>query len=280
MMPDAQRAESNGEIRLIVRGDDMGSCHAANQACIQCYYKGIMRSVEVMVPAPWYTEAVRLLRNYPGLDVGVHLTLTSEWENYKWGPVTRAPSLCDRCGHFLPMTSQRPDFPPGTGFLESGYRLEEVEAELRAQIEIALEDIPQVSHLSCHMFTAMASPDLREITERLSHEYRLPLEHEGVRHVAFAGSSTTVPLEMEKRLLETIDRLTPGTWLIVEHPGLNTPEMRALGHPGYEHVAEERDAVTRAFTSVRVMRRITERGIRLISYAELNLSRKTSAEGA
>ena len=265
-----QAEGGSGEIRLLVRGDDMGSCHAANEACVLCYRQGIMRSVEVMVPAPWYTEAVQMLREYPRLDVGVHLTLTSEWERCKWGPVTRAPSLCNRRGHFPPMTSQRPDFPPDTGFLESGYRLAEVEAELRAQIEIALEDIPQVSHLSCHMLTPVASPDLREVTLKLSQEYRLPLEHEGLQFAGFLGGSTTDPEEMERLFIDTIDRLTPGTWLVVDHPGLDTPEMRALGHIGYENVAEERDAVTRVFTSVRVARRIAERSIQLISYADLN----------
>lgn len=104
-MADAER------IRLIVRGDDMGSCHTANEACLRCYQKGILRSVGVMVPAPWYPEAARMLRENPGLDVGVHLTLTSEWEGCKWGSVPHAPSLCNRRGYFLPMTSQRDDFP-------------------------------------------------------------------------------------------------------------------------------------------------------------------------
>lgn len=225
-------AQAEGEIRLIVRGDDMGSCHTANEACLQCYRRGILRSVEVMVPAPWYPEAVRMLREHSGLDVGVHLTLTSEWEGCKWGPVTRAPSLCDRRGHFLPMTSQRDDFPPGTGFLESRHRLEEVEAELRAQIEIALQDIPQVSHLSCHMMTAVASPDLREVTENLAREYRLPLEHEGVQFAGHLGGQEVSPKRQEAVLLDIVNRLTPGTWLVVDHPGLDTPEMRALGHVG------------------------------------------------
>lgn len=265
----AEAMHSTGEIRLIVRGDDMGSCHAANEACIRCYQRGILRSVEVMVVAPWYPEAAWMLREHPRLDAGVHLTLTSEWEGCKWGPVTHAPSLCDRRGHFLPTTSQRDDFPPGTGFLESGYRLEEVEAELRAQIEIALEDIPQISHLSCHMGTPVASPELREVTQKLSREYRLPLEHEGVQFAGHLGGQEASAEHKEAMLLEILDRLTPGAWLLVDHPGLNTPEMRALGHIGYEHVAEERAAVTYAFTSEKVMRRIRERGIRLISYADL-----------
>ena len=105
-------AAQNDSIRLLLRGDDIGSSHTANVACIESYREGIVQSIEVMVPCPWFNEAAMMLRENPGLDVGVHLTLTSEWEFYKWGPLTQAPSLVDERGNFLPMTSQRDDFPP------------------------------------------------------------------------------------------------------------------------------------------------------------------------
>ena len=75
------------EIRLIIRGDDIGSSHAANVGCIQSYRDGIMRSVEVMVPCPWFFEAAHFCQDKSGLDIGVHLTFTSEWKRYKWGTV-------------------------------------------------------------------------------------------------------------------------------------------------------------------------------------------------
>lgn len=89
------------DIRLIVRADDMGCCHAVNVACIDSYQNGIVRSVEVMVPTPWFNEAVAMINQQPGLDIGIHLTLTSEWELLKWGPITQSPSLVDRMGHFF-----------------------------------------------------------------------------------------------------------------------------------------------------------------------------------
>lgn len=270
--PSAPASAPAGEIRLIVRADDIGSCQAANEACIRCYRDGVARSVEIMVPAPWYKDAVRLLKDNPKLDVGVHLTLTSEWENYKWGPVTHAPSLVDRCGHFFPATSQRADFPPGTGFLQAEFKLDEVEKELRAQIELAKADIPQVSHLSSHMGTPTASPALRTITQKLAKEYDLPLEAPGVKSAGgIAGarwSAAKTPQEKEAALVHILENLTPGVWLFVEHPGLDTPEMRAIGHKGYEGVAADRAAVTFAFTSAKVKQTIAQRGIRLISYAE------------
>ena len=81
--------------RLIVRADDMGSFRAANIACLKGYTEGIESSIEVMVVTAWFPEAARLLRENPGIDVGLHLTLTSEWENVKWRPLTHCPSLTD-----------------------------------------------------------------------------------------------------------------------------------------------------------------------------------------
>lgn len=261
-------AEDPG-IRLIVRADDIGSSHAANVACIQSYREGIARSVEVMVPAPWFNEAVKMLRDNPKLDVGVHLTLTSEWENMKWGPVTEAPSLVDDRGHFYPTTSQRRDSPANTGFLQARPELDEVESELRAQIELALDKLPNVTHLSCHMGTASATPKLRALVERLADEYHLPLGVEGTQRAGRFGGKDTTSEQKEENLVRILEDLKPGLWLIVEHPGLDTPEMRAIGHPGYENVAEDRQGVTRAFTSPQVKGVIHRRGIRLVSYGDV-----------
>jgi hypothetical protein len=96
-------AQTDNSIFLLVRGDDIRSSHATNLACIESYRNGIMRSVELMVPGPWFLEAVRLLNENPGLDVGVHLVLTSEWNNIKWRPLTCCPSLMDKDGYFYPM---------------------------------------------------------------------------------------------------------------------------------------------------------------------------------
>jgi predicted glycoside hydrolase/deacetylase ChbG (UPF0249 family) len=255
------------QTQLLVRADDMGVCQAANEACIRAYREGIVRSVEVIVPGAWFPDAVRLLKENPGLDVGVHLCLTSEWERCKWRPLTQAPSLVDEDGYFRPMTSQRKDFPPNTGFLEAQPRLDEVERELRAQIELAKRRLPQASHVSAHMFTAVCTPPLRALTTRLAQEYKLRLEDTGLRSAGgFPGSTAA---EREGALLKLLQGLGPGCWLLVEHPGLDTPEMRALGHLGYYHVAAERDAVTRAFTSEQVKRAIQTRGIKLIAYRDL-----------
>ena len=263
----------NGEIRLIIRGDDIGSSHAANLACIQSYKEGIMRSVEIMVPCPWFEEAVKMLNENPGLDVGIHLTLTSEWDNCKWRPLTCAPSLVNKDGYFYPQTREWNRWPAGTGFYDANPKLEEVEKELRAQIELAMKKIKNVSHLTAHMGTATCRPDLKKLVAQLAKEYGLiggqALAEQGVKYVGNWGSSKDTPQKRETALINRLQKLTPGTWLLVEHPGLNTPEMAALGHRGYENVAADRDTVTKVFTSPKVKEFISKKNIKLISYAQL-----------
>lgn len=265
---DVQTLSLDDRIVLIVRGDDIGSCHAANVACIKTYKEGIVRTVEVMVPAPWFNEAVEMLGENPALDAGVHLTLTSEWEFYKWGPVTQAPSLVDGQGHFFPATSQRADFPPHTGFLQAKPRIDEVEKELSAQIELARKKIAQVSHLSCHMGTARSTPQLRALVEKLSQEYKLPLGVPGAKSVRGFGGSDMSAEEKEAALVAILEKLKPGVWILVEHPGLDTPEMRALGHVGYRNVAAHRDGVTGAFTSEKVKAIVKKRRIECMGYRD------------
>jgi predicted glycoside hydrolase/deacetylase ChbG (UPF0249 family) len=256
-------------IKLIVRADDIGSSHAANLACIKSYQEGIARSVEVMAPCPWFNEAAQMLRENRGYDVGVHLTLTSEWANYKWGPLTQAPSLVDKNGHFFPTTSQRENFPPNTGFLQCGWKIEEVEKELRAQIELVKRTIPQVTHLSSHMGTPTSTPELAVVVEKLAKEYRLPIRTPGAKRFAWNVESTATAKEREKALVEAIEKLEPGVWILVEHPGLDNEEMRAIGHDGYWNVASHRDAVTKAFTSKKVKAALEKKKVQLVSYGDI-----------
>ncbi|MBM4089517.1 MAG: ChbG/HpnK family deacetylase [Planctomycetes bacterium] len=269
---EAAAAELGGEsdIRLIVRADDIGSSHAANVGCIESYRNGIVRSVEVMVPCAWFEEAVRMLNENPGLDVGVHLTLTSEWDRCKWRPLTPGPSLVNANGYFYQMTRQGKQWPAGTGFLEANPKTEEVEAELRAQIELAVRRIKNVSHLSAHMGTAVCRPDLSALVDKLAKEYNLhvDLKAHNVQHVRGMGDGKLPPETRPDALAETLESLTPGLWLLVEHPARDTPEMRAIGHKGYEHVANDREGVTRAFTSEKVKEVVQRKNIRLMSYGD------------
>ncbi len=123
------------EIRLFVRADDIGSCHAANVACIKSFSEGVARTVEVRVPCPWFTEAVEVLDAHPAYDVGVHLTPTSEWTNFKWRPLTHCPSLVDEQGNFFPMVWPNPDIGPHCSIREAEPEIGEVERKLCAQLD-------------------------------------------------------------------------------------------------------------------------------------------------
>ena len=266
----AQNPGQNRGVYLIIRGDDIGSSHAANVACIRSYKEGIVRTVELMAPCAWFPEAVKMLNENPGLDVGVHLVLTSEWENIKWRPLTYVPSLTDADGYFYPQIWQRKDFPAGTALKEANWKIEEIEKEMRAQIELAKRKVPHVSHLSNHMGCAGWDPKIREVYTRLAKEYNLDIEPSeyGVKGFGRLKEAKTAEGRI-KSFIENLEGLKPGTYLFVEHPGLDTAEMRAIGHKGYYNVAQDRDAVRKLFVSPRVKEAIDRLGIKLISYADL-----------
>ena len=258
-----------GEIRLLVRADDLGAAHAINEASIRACKDGIARSVEIIAPGPWFPEAVKLLKENPEIDVGVHLCLTSEWESVKWRPITAALSLVDKDGFFFPMVRQRKDFPPGTALLDANPKPDEVEKELRAKIDLVRRHLPRVSHLSSHMGAAVSIPEFRAITEKLAREFKLTLENPGAKGIGWSRKFDKPEEEKEAALVEILSKLQPGTWMFIEHCGLDVPEMQGMGHIGYPNVAKDRAGVTRAFTSDKVKAVIKERGIKLMSYADL-----------
>jgi predicted glycoside hydrolase/deacetylase ChbG (UPF0249 family) len=252
--------QDKDEIRLLVRADDMGVALGVNEACIRSCKDGIARSVEVIVPGPWFLDAVRRLQENPGIDVGIHLCLTSEWEKVKWRPLTASPSLADKDGYF-PATTR--------GLIDGRPKPEEIERELRAQIELLKRHVPRLSHASAHMGAATATPEARAISEKLCKEYGLRLEAKGLQGVRGWSGSQKSAEQKESDLVAAIEKLGPGSWIIVEHPGVDTDEMRAMGHKGYENVAADRAGVTHAFTSDQVKAAIKARGVKLISHLDL-----------
>ena len=259
-----------GPPRLIVRGDDMGASHAFNEAIVQCQKDGIQTSIEVIVPSPWFPEAVRMLAELPTSDVGVHLALSSEWDNVKWRPLTDCPSLRDTDGYFYPMISPNRNY-PGRALKENNWQLADVEKEFRAQIELAMARIPQLSHLSGHMGCSGISDEVKVLVRKLAIEYRLDIvpENLSLTSVGYTGAHKTSAEKIDS-FIRTLETLEPGkTYLFVDHPGLDTPEMRAIHHIGYEDVAIDRQGVTDMWTSPRVRDVIAARGIQLISYREL-----------
>ena len=135
---------------------------------------------------------------------------------------------------------------------------------------MAQKHIPQVTHLSSHMGATGLDEDLRSLQNRLAKEYGLDINLAalGLKRARWDSDSKDDAKTREQKLITMLENLGNGLYLIVEHPGLDTPEMRGHGHPGYEHVAPHRDAVTKAFTSEKVKSVIEKRNIQLISYKQ------------
>ncbi len=259
------------EIRLIVKGDDMGAAHGINVATIEAHTRGVLTTTNVIVPGPWFPEAARLLKANPTLDVGVHLALTSEWDNIKWRPLTHAPSIVDEDGYFFPQVQPRAGSQPKTSIKESSWKLDEIERELRAQITTAKRHIPHVSYTWNHMGFTSVAPEVADLVLRLSKEYDLVVPTAlGIQRVGAVYESKDSGAVKADKLAARLEKLGPGLWLHIDHAATDDPEMAAYGHKGYEWVAADRRAVFEAWTSPKVREVITRRGIKLTNYRELS----------
>jgi predicted glycoside hydrolase/deacetylase ChbG (UPF0249 family) len=153
---------------LIIHADDMGLAHSVNIACIKAFDNKGITSGSIMVPCPWAPEISAYVKAHPGMDVGIHLTLTAEWDYYKWGGITpsdQIPSLLDKNNNFFPSVEE----------LGKSVKTAEAEKELRAQIDRAIASGIQPTHLDTHMGSVLANPELVKIYLGLSDIYHLPV---------------------------------------------------------------------------------------------------------
>jgi predicted glycoside hydrolase/deacetylase ChbG (UPF0249 family) len=258
------------EIRLIVKGDDMGAAHGINVATIDAHKRGVLTTTNLIVAGPWFPEAVRLVNENPGLDVGVHLAITSEWESVKWRPLTHAPSIVDPDGYFFPIVQPRAGFAAKTSVKESNWKIEEIERELRAQLDTARRHLPQMTYTWNHMGFTSVSPDVEQLVARLSKEYGLVVPSDlGIQWLRGVYDSKDTGAVKAEKLSAKLETIGPGLWEHIDHAATDDPEMRAYGHRGYEWVAADRSAVLEAWTSPKVREVITRRGIKLTSYRDL-----------
>ncbi len=202
--------------------------------------------------------------------MGVHLALTSEWDNIKWRPLTYAPSIVDEDGYFFPMVHPRAGLPPKTSLRETAWKIDEIERELRAQLTVAKRHIPHVTYTWNHMGFASLAPEVADLVARLSKEYALVVPSElGIQNVGRVYESKDSGVVKAEKLAARLEALGRGLWLHIDHAATDDAETRALGHPGYEWVAADRSANLEAWTSPKVREVITRRGIKLTNYREL-----------
>jgi chitin disaccharide deacetylase len=255
------------EKTLLIRCDDMGMSHSVNVAFEELFKTGIPVSASVMFACPWYIEAVDILKKYSNVSIGIHLTLNSEWRNYKWGPVTgrtAVPSLVDKNGHF---------FPSRTEFFANNPVTDEVEMELRAQVERAVKTGLTIDYVDYHMGTAMDRPEYRDIVEKIANEYNLGISR--FYKETYANNMYFDPIEHKEDSLYYIltNTLSDTTInLLVCHIGMDDPELRAMEDQnafGLKEMSRHRNAELNALLSERIMKLFASGSLKLINYSSL-----------
>jgi predicted glycoside hydrolase/deacetylase ChbG (UPF0249 family) len=216
---------------LIVDCDDLGSSHAANVATYRSMLHGVATSATLMVPCPWAREAARMFK---GMSVGVHLTLTCEYQGYRWRGLTGGASLHDDDG-FMPATTQ--------AALDQLTAVDAL-AECRAQIETALSWGVDATHIDAHMMVMQFRSDLYEVYLQLAEEFRLPVRmvsREEAARQGFQARERAVakgvlfnehivfpwPRRTRDVFSEAVPKLPAGVSEILAHPVLDGDELRA-----------------------------------------------------
>jgi predicted glycoside hydrolase/deacetylase ChbG (UPF0249 family) len=265
---------------LIVHADDLGMAHSVNAATIKAFESGLVSSGSIMVPCPWLQEIAAYARSHPEADLGLHLTLTSEWKSYRWGPVLskdRVSSLLDPNGDFYLTESEA----------ASHANAREVEAEIRAQIDRARAFGIKPTHLDSHMGTLYQNKTLFETLLRVARDNKLPvrMSKEWVPSTNYLPSilnpndiaidriitiGAGVPAEgWSKFYADAIKTIQPGVTEMVVHIAFDDEEMRAatVDHPDWGAAWRQRDL--QFFTSDTFRRLLQENHIKLVTWREI-----------
>jgi predicted glycoside hydrolase/deacetylase ChbG (UPF0249 family) len=262
----AERLGYAPDARLVIFNcDDLGSCRSANVAIYEALRDGLATTATLMVPCPWARDAAAM---YRGEDVGVHLTLNSEWSNYRWGPITHSPSLLDGDG----------GFPRTVEDVWDHADLDEVRKECRAQVERAIYWGFDVTHLDSHMGTMQLRPAFFDVYLETAIDFGLPLrmapaaaerligfpyrkvaEREGVLfpdHFVYTNVGSRMQIEA------AVASLLPGVTEIYVHPAVDSDELRS-SHPDWEMRVDDHKLVT---SDEALANSIATSGATLISY--------------
>jgi predicted glycoside hydrolase/deacetylase ChbG (UPF0249 family) len=264
---------------LIIHADDLAVAHSEDSASFDALDKRAVTSASIMVPCPWLSEVAAYAKAHPDADLGLHLTLTSEWKTYRWGPVASTntvPSLLDPSGYLWA------DSEPAAQHIKA----DEVEREIRAQIERANALGIHPTHLDSHMGVLFSRPDLFAIYVKVAREYKLPF-------LAFIGPNTPAqlssvlsdkdvllnavviadpsvrPADWKTFYTNAIKNLKPGLTEIIVHLGHDDAELQAVtvDHPDYGAAWRQRDYD--AVTSTEFKKVIEENHVVLIRWKDL-----------
>jgi chitin disaccharide deacetylase len=255
---------------LIVNADDFGMYHAVNAGILRAITEGVVRSTTLMVPCPWALHAMRLLGEHPEIPFGVHLTIVTDFVDYRWGPVSpkeRVPSLVDETGSF-----HRDQ--PGQAYL-ADLALEDVEREFRAQIEVVLAAGLTPTHLDFHCLRDGGRPDIFDMSIGLAREYGVALRvFDPNEHLQRLGLPANDHQVVDSTRIETDGKtvtyvqmmrdLPAGLSEWAVHPALGTIEAQAI-----DAWWAKREADFTFFTSQEARDTIQAEGIILLDYGAL-----------
>ena len=230
---------------LILHGDDLGVAHSVDVASLDALDRGAITSASIMMPTPWVTEVATYAKAHPNADLGLHLTLTSEWETYRWGSVAakdKVESLLDSTGTFPS------DVPP----VVARAKVAEVERELRAQVERALALGIRPTHLDSHMGALFASPELIATYIKVAHDYRLPFlaprglpvgANDVVLDLVVIAGPEVARDKWKQFYIDAIAGLKPGLTEMIVHLGHDDAELQAVtvNHEPYGSAWRQRD---------------------------------------
>jgi predicted glycoside hydrolase/deacetylase ChbG (UPF0249 family) len=237
---------------LILHADDLGVAHSVNVASFDALDRGAISSASVMVPTPWITEVAAYARAHPNADLGLHLTLTSEWQTYRWGSVEskdKVPSLLDSAG----------TFPSEERVVAATAKPLEVEREIRAQIERALALGIRPTHVDSHMGALFTTPELFATYVKVARDYRLPFlalrsglpptfraslsENDVLLDAVIIAGPETPRDHWKAFYLNAIANLKPGLTEMLVHLGRDDAELQAVmvDHEPYGSAWRQRD---------------------------------------
>lgn len=270
---------------LIVHADDLGMAHSVNAASTKALESGLVSSGSIMVPCPWFTEIAAYARSHKTADLGLHLTLTSEWTLFRWGPVLskeRVASLFDKNGYLYLTETEA----------AAHINVKEAEAEIRAQIARARAFGIEPTHLDSHMGTLYQNKALFETLLRVARENHLPVRvsKEWLADSKFLSSIITPEDILIDRLISiepsvtaehwndfyatALKNLQPGVTEMIIHIAYDDEEMRAVSfeHPDWGAAWRQRDF--QFFTSDRFRQLLEENHIKLITWREVGKLRR------
>jgi hypothetical protein len=239
-------------------------CHAVNDGILRAFTGGIVTQASVMVPCPWFTEAAAMARTH-AIPVGVHQTLTCEWDFLRWRPLTDGPSLTGPDGTFLRSVAEARD---AIGHAEA------VE-ELLAQVgRFAAEDLT-LDYLDIHM-GAVAPKAYAEVADKTDTVFLYSALARERGLTSIEGLSERESSDKKSWLISYLQELGPGTHMLVVHPGVGGPELASITGPDsvpYRWAEEYRIADLDVLTDADVAALISERGIELTTAAKTIASR-------